>query len=160
VDKLIGRNVRARPALCHYPSEGTAMSIEAMISEHPDVGADYNETLGMAVRRAMLCSAICNSCADACLAEPMDMSQCVRLCLDCSDVCQATARLATRRTGDNRQLIRAMLATCAEACKICELECAMHDNAHCRRCAQMCRECHEACRDALEQLNAEVHGEG
>ncbi len=51
----------------------------------------------------------------------------------------ATYRIATRRTDHNRQLIRAMLATCIEACAVCEAECARHDNAHCRRCAQMCR---------------------
>jgi hypothetical protein len=135
------------------------MSIEAMIAEHPDVGADYNETLGMAVRRAMLCSAICNSCADACLAEPMDMSQCVRLCLDCSDVCMATSRVAMRRTGHDRQLIRTMLAACIEACERCFAECSRHDNPHCRRCARMCRECADDCRAALDGLNLEVHAE-
>ena len=143
------------------------MSIEAMISEHPEVGGDYNESLGLAVRRAMLCSAICNSCADACIAEmkggadssgSMDMSQCIRLCLDCSDVCQTTARVAMRRTGHDRQLIRAMLAVCIEACVRCGEECAGHDNAHCRRCAQMCRECADDCRAALARLNAEVNG--
>ncbi len=135
------------------------MSIEAMISEHPEVGADYNESLGLAVRRAMLCSAICNSCADACLAEPMDMNQCIRLNLDCADVCAATSRIATRRTGFDRQLIRSMLAVCIEACERCGAECRRHDNAHCRRCATMCGECADDCRAALEVLNAEVHAE-
>ena len=140
------------------------MSIEAMIAEHPQVGGDYNESLGTAVRRAMLCSAICNSCADACIAEMkgdgagMDMSQCIRLCLDCSDVCQTTARVAMRRTGHDRQLIRSMLAACIEACERCGEECARHDNAHCRRCAQMCRECADDCRTALAGLNDEVNG--
>lgn len=143
------------------------MSIEAMIAEHPQVGADYNESLGLAVRRAMLCSAICNSCADACIAgmkgpqdgrAGMDMSQCIRLCLDCSDVCQATARVAMRRTGHDRQLIRTMLAACIEACERCGEECARQEHAHCRRCAQMCRECADDCRAALAGLNAEVNG--
>lgn len=133
------------------------MSIERMIAEHPDVGLAYNESLGLAVRRAMLCTAICNSCADACSAEAMDMRQCIRTCSDCSDVCEATHRIATRRTGSNRQLIRAMLATCIAACEICEAECLKHDNPHCRRCATMCRECANDCRRALEVLNAEVH---
>jgi hypothetical protein len=140
------------------------MSIEAMISEHPQVGGDYNESLGLAVRHAMLCSAICNSCADACIAEMkmgagMDMSQCIRLCLDCSDVCNATARVAMRRTGHDRQLIRTILAACIEACELCHAECAAHDNPHCRRCAQMCRECADDCRAALAGLNEEVHAQ-
>jgi hypothetical protein len=137
------------------------MSIEAMISEHPDVagakGAPFNDSLALAVRHAMHCAAICNSCADACSAEEMDMRQCIRLCMDCADVCTATYRLASRRTGENRNLIRSMLAICIEACERCEAECARHDHAHCRRCAQMCRECARDCRTALKELNEEVH---
>ena len=136
------------------------MSIQKMIQEHPDVGGDYNEALGDAVKHAMYCAAICNSCADACVAEPMDMRRCIRVCLDCSDVCEATYRVATRRTDHNRQLIRTMLATCVHACEICEAECATHDNPHCRRCARMCRECAEDCRRALETVNDEVHANG
>jgi hypothetical protein len=136
------------------------MSIENMIRDHPDVGSDYNEALGLAVKHAMYCAAICNSCADACAAEEMDMRQCIRLCLDCSDVCEATYRVATRRTGGNRALIRSLLATCIKACEICEEECAKHDNPHCRRCAEMCRECAEDCREALVTLNEEAHGIG
>jgi len=139
------------------------MSIEAMISEHPDVAAQkgepFNDSLALAVRHAMYCAAICNSCADACSAEKMDMSQCIRLCMDCSDVCTATYRVASRRTGDNRGLIRTMLALCIEACEICETECAKHDNDHCRRCARMCQECARDCRAALKDLNAEVHAD-
>lgn len=135
------------------------MSIEAMISEHPQVGSDYNPSLGAAVRKAVDCAAICNACADACLAEPMDMSQCIRLNMDCSDVCTLMARAGSRRTGHDRNLIRSILAICIEACHRCGAECAMHDNAHCRRCAEMCRECEQACREALFHLNEEVHAE-
>ena len=128
------------------------MSIIEMISEHPQVGDDFNPDLAQAVRYAMLCSAICNSCADACLAEEMDMTRCVRLCLDCSDDCQATARVATRRTDGNVPLIEAMLRTCMQACEICAEECARHDNPHCQRCARMCRECAADCEKALKGM--------
>ena len=136
------------------------MSIKEMISEHPAVGANYNESLAEAVKHAMYCAAICNACADACNGEEMSMKRCIRLCSDCSDVCTATYRVASRRTDENRQLIRTMLATCIEACETCAEECEKHDNAHCRRCAKMCRECAEDCRRALEQLNDEVHAGG
>jgi hypothetical protein len=135
------------------------MSIEKMISEHPQVGSDYNEALGLAVKHAMYCAAICNSCADACSAEAMDMRQCIRVCMDCSDVCEATYRVASRRTGKDRALIRNLLATCIHACEICEAECVKYDMDHCRRCAKMCRECAEDCREALVTLNEEVHEE-
>ena len=136
------------------------MSIKEMIREHPDVGSDYNETLGEAVKHAMYCAAICNSCADACSAEDMDMRRCIRLCMDCADVCTAAYRVATRRTDENRQLIRSMLAVCIEACQTCEEECRRHDHAHCQRCATMCRECADDCRRALAALNDEVHSDG
>jgi hypothetical protein len=136
------------------------MSIKEMIREHPDVEGDSNESLLEAVKHAMYCAAICNSCADACSAEPMDMGRCIRLCMDCADVCTMTYRVATRRTDENRQLIRSALAVCIEACQICEEECMRHDHAHCRRCAQMCRECADDCRRALAELNDEVHTDG
>ena len=67
------------------------MSIEKMIQEHPDVAAsgDHNETLGLAVRHAMYCAAICNSCADACSAEEMDMRR--------ASACAWIARTYARR---------------------------------------------------------------
>lgn len=89
------------------------MSIELMISEHPLVGAGYNATLGHAVRSAIDCAAICASCADACLAEEMDMSQCIRTCLDCADIC--AEECAKHRT--------AHCARCAQICKECSQAC-------------------------------------
>ena len=134
------------------------MSIEKMIAEHPHVApGTNNDTLGLAVKHAMYCAAICNSCADACVAETMDMSQCIRLCSDCADVCTATYRVASRRTGGDRQLIRSLLAVCIEACERCADECESHGHAHCQRCALMCRECAADCRAALVVLNDEAH---
>lgn len=136
------------------------MSIKEMIREHPDVQGDENESLIEAVKHAMYCAAIANSCADACSAESMDMRRCIRLCSDTADVCTMVYRVASRRTDENRQLIRSVLAVCIEACETCAEECARHDHAHCQRCAQMCRECAEDCREALADLNAEVHADG
>lgn len=125
------------------------MSIKEMIKEHPQVGGDYTEELGDAVRHAMYCAAICNSCTDACSAEDMDMQRCIRLCSDCSDICTATYRVAARRTSGNVAVIERMLDTCITACEACAEECDKHDNDHCRRCATMCRECADDCRKAL-----------
>ena len=136
------------------------MSIEQMLSEHPHVKPESdNASLRQAVRELMIGAAVCNSCADACVAEPMDMRQCVRLCMDCADVCTAAYRIASRRTGGDRQLIRTMLAASIEVCERCTDECEFHgaEHAHCRRCAAVCRECAEACRLALRVLNEEAH---
>jgi hypothetical protein len=125
------------------------MSLEKMIALHPDVAGDVNETLATAARHAMLCATICTSCADACIAEDMDMRQCIRSCLDCADVCAATAMLATRRTAQNIEVLRLMLESCARVCELCAEECARHDHRHCKLCAEMCRECARDCRAAL-----------
>lgn len=130
------------------------MSIRKMISFHPDVkkSGHVNDPLGDAVHHAMYCAKMCLSCADACSAEDMDMSQCVRTCSDCSDVCEATARLGLRRTGSNEQILIEMLEFCARVCEACAAECEQHDNDHCRLCAQICRECAEDCRKAAETI--------
>ena len=127
------------------------MSLQQMVQNHPQVD-DKTDELVLAARHAMLCSLFCTSCADACVAEDMDMAQCIRNCLDCADVCAATARLATRRTAQNIEVLRAQLETCIKACETCAAECEGHDNPHCQLCAKMCRECAEDCRKALTKV--------
>lgn len=127
------------------------MSLQKMIEAHPQVD-DKTEELVHAARHAMLCSLFCTSCADACIAEDMEMAQCIRNCLDCADVCAATARLAVRRTAQNIDVLRAQLETCIKACETCAAECENHDNPHCSLCAQMCRECADDCRKALPHV--------
>ena len=128
------------------------MSIAKMIAAYPDVSGNLNESLATAVRHAMFCTAICTSCADACSAEEMDMRQCVRTCMDCADVCDATFKLATRRTGSNEAVLKAMLEVCARVCDACAEECGRHEEEHCRLCAEMCRECARDCRAAAETI--------
>lgn len=128
------------------------MSIQKMIALHPDAGENPDETLATAARHATFCAAICTSCADACVAEPADMRQCIRVCLDCADVCDATAKLAVRRTGQNAEVVRMTLEACARTCELCAEECERHEHAHCRLCAEMCRECAADCRAAIPSL--------
>lgn len=129
------------------------MSIAEMIKSHPEVAGSLNEPLALAVRHAMFCSAICTSCADACLAEEDVgmLKQCIRFNLDCADVCDMLFKVATRRTGSNEALIQSALRLCIEACDRCAEECARHAEKmeHCRRCSEMCRECADDCRKAL-----------
>ena len=128
------------------------MSIAKMIAAHPEAAGNLDEPLAKAVRHAMFCAAICNSCVDACVAEEHveKMRQCIRTCSDCADVCDATSRVATRRTGSNEVVVQEMLQLCITACDICAEECARHEHEHCRLCAEMCRETAHDCRQALE----------
>ncbi|MGI8611796.1 MAG: four-helix bundle copper-binding protein [Sphingomicrobium sp.] len=124
------------------------MSIRKMIALHPAAAGHVNQPLGDAVHHAMYSAKMCLSCADACLAEPMDMIQCIRSCLDCADVCDTTATLALRRSGSNETVLKEMLELCARVCDACAAECDKHDHEHCKLCAIMCRECAEDCRNA------------
>jgi hypothetical protein len=130
------------------------MKIIATISSHPDVQGSVAENLIAAVEAAYDCAKICVSCADACVAEDMDMRQCIRLCLDCADVCFATATIASRRTGSNEALIAQMLAVCETACHLCGNECQGHAGAHdhCRLCAEAFLACAEACQRAVSDV--------
>ena len=129
------------------------MSLEKMIVLHPDVDGELNAVLVTAARHSMLCSLFCTSCADACVAEQMDMRDCIRTCLDCADVCAATARLGVRRSGQNIDMLRVQIETCITACEICAAQCAKHDHEHCKLCMTMCRECADDCRKALSTLH-------
>ena len=124
------------------------MSIRKMIALHPDTQGHINQPLGDAVHHAMYCAKMCLSCADACAAEKMDLTQCIRVCSDCADMCEATARLGARRTGTNDEVLKETLELCARVCDWCAIECDKHDHEHCRLCAQICRECAEDCRKA------------
>lgn len=128
------------------------MSIRKMIALHPTANGHVNEPMAIAAKHAMYCALFATSCADACLAEPMDMTQCIRTCLDCADICTAAAKVATRRTASNDAAVRAILSACVDACSICADECDRHDHAHCKLCATMCRECANDCREALATL--------
>jgi hypothetical protein len=128
------------------------MSIRKMIGLHPDVDGHVNQPLTDAVHHAMYCAKMCLSCADACLAEDMDMVQCITLCLDCADICDSTTNIALRQTGMHDQMLRELLQLCARVCDACAAECESHDMGHCKLCAQMCRECAEDCRNAALSL--------
>jgi hypothetical protein len=135
------------------------MHIQAMIDSHPRVHTPTHEALGRFPELCFDCAETCAACADACLGEENvdDLRQCIRLNLDCADVCNATGSLGMRRTGSNDKAVELMLAACAEACRICGVECARHgiDHEHCRICASVCRECEQACVDALRTF--EMH---
>jgi hypothetical protein len=132
------------------------MHAQEMIATHPQVQGSTNDALIRCIEACYDCAQICTSCADACLAEDMvkDLTQCIRLNLDCADVCAATGTVASRRTGTNELIIKRMIETCAEACRLCGDECQTHAemHKHCRICAEACRQCEAACREAAASI--------
>jgi hypothetical protein len=136
------------------------MHVEAMISTHPHAPGTANGALIRCIQECYACAQACGSCADACLGEPTvsDLTQCIRLNLDCADVCIVAGRIASRRTGTDEVILKRMLKTCAEACRLCGEECARHAgmHEHCRVCAEACRSCERACREAAETIASSI----
>jgi hypothetical protein len=65
-----------------------------------------------------------------------DLAQCIRMNLDCADVCAATGALASRRSGSDETILKSMLDTCAQACRLCGEECGRHARKH-QHCAKV-----------------------
>ncbi len=128
-----------------------------MIRAHPDVKGSISEPLIACIEACYDCAQACASCADACIAEKDNakLKQCIRLDLDCTDVCYTTGLLASRRTGSNQEVLRAMIELCALCCRQCAEECEKHasHHAHCRICAAECRRCEQACTAATRSVH-------
>ena len=133
------------------------MHAREMISAHPHVRGNTNDALIRCIEACYDCAQTCTTCADACLGEKQvaELVQCIRLNMDCADVCTVTGSVATRRSGSNEAVIRAMLDACATACRLCAEECERHAgmHQHCRICAEACRTCEDACRKATQTLS-------
>jgi hypothetical protein len=125
-------------------------------SPAPIPGVDVT-LLADAALAAFDCAQTCTACANACLGEPQvqDLVRCIRLNLHCADLCDTTGRLISRQ--ENPELARAILQTCALACRLCADECERHaamGMQHCRVCAEACRHCEQACQRLLTALPA------
>lgn len=125
--------------------------IKQMFEAHPfDPDSDHTRAVECIVA-AYSCAEACNACSDACLGEENVAAQvaCIRTNLDCADICLATARVVTRLTATNRELVGAQLRACAQACRLCAGECEKHAThmKHCAICAEACRRCESACVD-------------
>ena len=131
------------------------MQVREMIETHPSVRGNSSDALIRMIEAAYSGAQTCTACADACLAEDMvaDLRQCIRLNLDCAD-CAAAGAAASRRTGSNEPVLRAIIQACAEACRACGDECNRHRDRHdhCAVCADICARCADACDAALNDV--------
>jgi hypothetical protein len=128
-----------------------------MLDTYPkDLGGIDREKLRTCIDACTECAQACTACGDACLSEDMvaQLTKCIRTCADCADVCDTTGRVLSRHTGYDANVTRAVLESCAAACKACGDECEQHASMHehCRVCADACRRCEQACRDLIAGL--------
>ncbi len=108
-----------------------------------------------AVDACLAASQASTSCADLCLAEDdvAALRDCIALSQNCADVCDTTARVLSRPTRSEKNvLVHHMLRACVRACTSCAEECARHaaDHRHCAICATACRACEHGCTALLE----------
>jgi hypothetical protein len=128
----------------------TAQSTEQLIRRMLDLNArkqvqEPDETVMIeSIEACVECVQACTACVDDSLAETevTNLVKSIRLCLDCAFVCEAT-RQAEWDVG----LLRAQLAACIEACRVCGAECRRHaaHHEHHRICAEACNRCEAAC---------------
>jgi hypothetical protein len=124
------------------------MHTHEIISTHPNVGGAIDPALVACIEACFDCAQACTSCADACLSERdvVELRQCIRLCLDCAGICAATGSVVSRRPEGDDPLLKRVVETCAEVCRLTALECDRHaHHIHCRVCAEACRQCEQAC---------------
>jgi hypothetical protein len=77
------------------------------------------------------CAIHCERCADECIGN---MPDCARLCRDCSQMCWTIAGFMSRGS----QFVEPVSRACIDICEACAKECATHDDAHCKKCAEAC----------------------
>ena len=128
------------------------MQTEAMLQAHKTATANTGE-LAACINACYECAQTCTSCADACLAEEnvAMLARCIRLDLDCADMCEVTARVLSRQTQPEPQVIQQQVQALATVCRVCAEECEKHQNKHehCRVCAEACRRCEQLCNQML-----------
>jgi hypothetical protein len=127
-----------------------------MLDTDPSQALLDKQLLASCIDTCLECVQACTTCADADLGEQMvaNLTKCARLNQDCADVCATTARVLSRLTGYDRDLTRAVVQACGQACKAsgdeCERHAQMHE--HCRVCAEVCRRCQQRCEEVLAAL--------
>ncbi|UFS70588.1 four-helix bundle copper-binding protein [Geomonas sp. RF6] len=129
---------------------------QEMLRTHPRKPFFDLDQLTACLAACTECADTCTICADACLSEEkvQMLTKCIRFDLDCADICSTTARVLSRQTEPNAQLMLMQLESCATACRLCADECQSHAemHRHCRVCAESCRNCEQRCRDLISSM--------
>ena len=83
------------------------------------------------------CLVTCEQCVTDCVAT--GNKDCILLCRDCADLCALTARFEARGSDFSQEIF----SLCAEVCKECSVECAMHasHSVSCKECTIACKKC-------------------
>lgn len=97
------------------------------------------------------------ACADGCLNEGMikEMTACVRACQDCADMSETAARVLSRYTAFNVDVVRPVLEAAIAVLGSCGDECARHASMHmhARLCSETCRRAEKAVQAMLDTLD-------
>lgn len=88
---------------------------------------------------------VCEWCADRCIDEGPEMSECLRLCRDVADLAALNVQLIARDSIFGPEAAE-VFANAAEACA---QECAQYPHRHCQECADVLSRAVESTRNML-----------
>ena len=132
-------------------------TVERLVKAHPEPPLAASEPLTACIKGCVEAAEVCTQCADACVAEHTAMLEhCIRLDLDCADICAATAKILSRQSEPDLDIVRPAVELCRAVCHACARECARHApwHAHCQICAAACQNAADACGELLASAAA------
>jgi hypothetical protein len=117
-------------------------TVERMLKAHPEPPFAAAEPLTDCIKAVVECAEVCTQCADACVAEHTEwLEHCIRICLDCADICATTAKIMSRQSEPDLEIVASSIALCQMAAHACGEECTKHApwHAHCQRAEAGCQ---------------------
>jgi hypothetical protein len=143
----------ARRCVVRKPDCTTYELHKANVRRAPvDPSSDHSKAIEC-ITAAYSSAEACNACADACLGEDdpaLKFNAFARVWIVRTSAWR-TAKIVSRMTATNKELVGAQLRACQTACDICAAESGKHGEhmEHCRICAEACTRCARACEALL-----------
>jgi hypothetical protein len=128
---------------------GATLSEGAVGAQHPH---HHDKLHGECLKACESCATICNETFHHCFEKVKDghadHHRTAMVTIDCQEFCRLSAELMARES----PLIATACLACAEACKLCSVECERHDDPQMKECLEACRQCEKACRSLASAI--------
>ncbi len=120
-------------------------------AQHPH---HHDKLHGECLKACETCSTICNETFHHCFEKVKDghadHQRTAVMTIDCQEFCKLSAELMARES----PLIATACLACAEACRLCAIECGRHDDPQMKECVAACKKCEETCRAMAKAIAA------
>lgn len=109
------------------------------------------EIMRVALHDFVQAATVTEWCADQCLDEGQEMSECIRLCRDVADIAALNQQFISRDSVFGPELVEVFI-TAAEACAS---ECARHQHSHCQECAEVLSRAAKSSQEMLRSFQSQ-----